>query len=164
MPGTGTPRRSITPARKKAIVGKSRVEATRLKRLSFVFLAFEGRLLAIQELRTYIERRNQFFAERPELTPQPRPNVIFEAGLAMAKFRDSTILVRVGEIRPFTDVAGVHLLDLNNEVKTRTPFAKRLESCGLKVNFHDSYWQTAGDFTISQPKRYAARGIRSKDR
>ncbi len=54
MPGTGTLRRSsgstelaevgstelaeVTPARKKAIVGKSRVEATRLQRVSFVFL------------------------------------------------------------------------------------------------------------------------------
>ena len=37
MPGTGTLRRSSTPARIKAIVGKSRVAATRLQRLSFVF-------------------------------------------------------------------------------------------------------------------------------
>src|SRR5271166_3827676 len=38
MPGTGTLRRSSTPARKKAIVGKSRVAATRLQgaaRISF---------------------------------------------------------------------------------------------------------------------------------
>jgi hypothetical protein len=35
---TGTLRRSSAPARKKAIVGKSRVAATRLQRLSFVFL------------------------------------------------------------------------------------------------------------------------------
>ena len=39
MPGTGTLRRSSAPARKKAIVGKSRVEAARLQRLSLVFLA-----------------------------------------------------------------------------------------------------------------------------
>jgi hypothetical protein len=39
MPGTGTLRRSSTPVRKKAIVGKSRVGATGLERLSFVFLA-----------------------------------------------------------------------------------------------------------------------------
>src|ERR1700692_1687244 len=39
MPGTGTLRRSSKPDRKKAMVGKSRVEATRLQRLSFVFLA-----------------------------------------------------------------------------------------------------------------------------
>src|ERR1700739_304891 len=39
MPGTGTLRRSSTPARKKAIVGKSRVAVTRLQRLSVVFAA-----------------------------------------------------------------------------------------------------------------------------
>jgi hypothetical protein len=39
MPGTGTPRRSNPPARKKAIVGKPRIEANRNRRLSFVFLA-----------------------------------------------------------------------------------------------------------------------------
>ena len=38
MPGTGTLRRSSAPARIKAIVGKSRVAATRLQRLSVVFL------------------------------------------------------------------------------------------------------------------------------
>src|SRR6202022_2006226 len=40
MPGTGPLRRSSVPARKKAIVGKSRVEPDRLQRPSFVFLAF----------------------------------------------------------------------------------------------------------------------------
>ena len=39
MPGTGPLRRSSGPARKKAIVGKSRVEANRLQRPAFVFLA-----------------------------------------------------------------------------------------------------------------------------
>src|ERR1700738_4630739 len=39
MPGTGPLRRSSVPARKKAIVGKSRVEPERLQRPSFVFLA-----------------------------------------------------------------------------------------------------------------------------
>src|SRR5260370_40274492 len=39
MPGTGPLRRSSVPARKKAIVGKSRVEPDRLQRPAFVFLA-----------------------------------------------------------------------------------------------------------------------------
>ena len=39
MPGTGTLRRSSGPARKKAIVGKSLVEAKRFQRPAFVFLA-----------------------------------------------------------------------------------------------------------------------------
>jgi hypothetical protein len=38
MPGTGPLRRSSGPARKKAIVGKSRVEANRLQSPTFVFL------------------------------------------------------------------------------------------------------------------------------
>src|SRR5258708_15923355 len=40
MPGTGPLRRSNVPARKKAIVGKSRVEPDRLQRPSFVFSGF----------------------------------------------------------------------------------------------------------------------------
>ena len=68
-----------------------------------------------------------------ELTPQPRPNVLFEAGLAMAKFRDKTIFVRAGHVRQFSDISGMHLLDLNNDVGSRDHFAKRLEACGLKV-------------------------------
>jgi hypothetical protein len=39
MPGTGPLRRSSGPARKKAIVDKSRVEASRRLRPAFVFLA-----------------------------------------------------------------------------------------------------------------------------
>jgi hypothetical protein len=39
MPGSGPLRRSSGPARKKAIVGKSRVEGNRLQRPTFVFLA-----------------------------------------------------------------------------------------------------------------------------
>ena len=37
MPGTGPLRRSSEPARKKAIVGKSRVGASRLQGPAFVF-------------------------------------------------------------------------------------------------------------------------------
>src|SRR4029077_14013131 len=40
MPGTGSLRRSSAPARKKAIVGKSRVEPEWLQRPAFVFLLF----------------------------------------------------------------------------------------------------------------------------
>jgi hypothetical protein len=42
MPGTGPLRRSSGPARKKAIVGKSRVEPDRHQRPAFVFLALVG--------------------------------------------------------------------------------------------------------------------------
>ena len=89
-------------------------------------------------------------AHEKELTPQPRPNVLFEAGLAMAKFQDKTILVRAGQVRPFSDIAGMHLLDIDNEISKRDHFAKRLENCGLKVDRSGIYWQQAGDLTATK--------------
>jgi predicted nucleotide-binding protein len=56
------------------------------------------------------------------LYPQPRPNVLFEAGMAMAHFADRTVLVQVGQSRPFSDIAGVHYIKMDNT------FAKRKDA------------------------------------
>lgn len=85
------------------------------------------------------------------LTPQPRPNVIFEAGFAMARFPTSTILVRFDRTtRLFTDIGGVFLLDLSNDFSARQDFVQRLRTCGLDVDDSGTAWHTAqagGDFT-----------------
>ena len=55
--------------------------------------------------------REEFLAQdEPEYervaTPQARPNVLFEAGLAFGTHPQRTVLVQVGAIRPFSDIAG----------------------------------------------------------
>ena len=68
------------------------------------------------------------------LTPQPRPNVLFEAGMAFGLYPDRTILVQVGPIRPISDISGRHLLRLDNSPERRNDLVERLKSIGYEVN------------------------------
>src|SRR5258708_20230867 len=55
------------------------------------------------------------------LKGQPRPNVIFEAGLALGRHQAKTLLVQVGEVRGFTDILGKHIPSLTNEQIGKAP-------------------------------------------
>jgi predicted nucleotide-binding protein len=81
-----------------------------------------------------------------ELTPQPRQNVIFEAGLAFGHKPDRTIIVKVGQVRPFSDVYGRHEVRLTNEAKDRKELANRLSSAGCVVNLMGDDWLSVGNF------------------
>jgi predicted nucleotide-binding protein len=81
-----------------------------------------------------------------ELTPQARPNVLFEAGMAMAWDENRTVLVELGKCRPFSDIAGRHLLRLDASSERRQELAQRLRAAGLAVDVNGTDWHTAGDF------------------
>lgn len=80
------------------------------------------------------------------LTPQSRPNVLFEAGLALGRFPKQTIIVEVGDLRPFSDIAGRHTIRLNNSTKTRQDVAQRLSIAGCKVDLSGTDWHQTGNF------------------
>ncbi|MFL6463258.1 MAG: TIR domain-containing protein [Bryobacteraceae bacterium] len=86
------------------------------------------------------------------LHPQPRPNVLFEAGMAMAKFPKQTVLVQIGPSRPFTDIAGIHIIKMDNSIERRRDLANRLKTAGCQITDLDSTleWQTAGDFSLKE--------------
>jgi predicted nucleotide-binding protein len=83
-----------------------------------------------------------------ELTPQPRPNVLFEAGMVMAHFPQRTVIVQLGRIRPFTDLAGVHFINLNNSIQARGELVRRLRIAGCAIEDTETNigWHNAGNF------------------
>ncbi len=82
---------------------------------------------------------------------QARPNVIFEAGLALGRHPEKTVIVQVGKVRPFSDLAGKHIVRLGNEVAKRNEFANRLDGIGCTVDKVGNDWMTAGHFEPTPP-------------
>lgn len=83
--------------------------------------------------------------------PQARPNVLFEAGMALGRNAKRTVLVEIGDVRPFSDVAGRHAIRLTNEVSARQALANRLKTAGSAVDLTGTDWHTTGDFTPPSP-------------
>ena len=99
-------------------------------------------------LREHLRRPSEPNTET-QLTPQSRPNVIFEAGMAFGYCPDRTILVEVGGLRPFSDVAGRHVVRLDNSSATRQALAQRLKTVGCTVDLSGTDWHNAGTFSPS---------------
>ena len=81
-----------------------------------------------------------------QLTGQPRPNVFFEAGMAMAEKQDRTILVRLGSPHLFSDIDGRHVVKLDGSSTSRHELAQRLETAGCPVTKSGQDWLRVGDF------------------
>jgi len=97
--------------------------------------------------------REEFQHENDEdhekyLTPQARLNVIFETGMALGKNPDRTIIVQVGNIRPYSDIAGRHVVKLDNTVRQRQAVALRLQSAGCDIDLTGTDWHDTGDFSL----------------
>lgn len=80
------------------------------------------------------------------LTPQARPNVLFEAGMAFGHKPDATALVQAGSMRPFSDVAGRHVVHLDDSPDSRLELANKLETAGCAVDRTGRDWLASGEF------------------
>jgi predicted nucleotide-binding protein len=83
-----------------------------------------------------------------QLTGQARPNVLFEAGMAMGRNPDRTIIVEMGTLRPFSDIAGRHTVKLSDDSAARHELAQRLETAGCPVDLTGRDWHTEGNFDL----------------
>ena len=89
----------------------------------------------------------------PETKPQmqPRPNVLYEAGMAMGRSPERTVIVELGQVKVFSDIHGRHAVRLDNSVAKRQDLATRLSNAGCAVNLVGTDWHEAGDLTPPSP-------------
>jgi predicted nucleotide-binding protein len=97
--------------------------------------------------------REQFRADddppyEAQLTGQARPNVLFEAGMALGRHPERTVIVELGKLRPFSDIAGRHTVRLSNDTRARQELAQRLATAGCAVDLTGRDWHSEGDFEI----------------
>lgn len=81
-----------------------------------------------------------------ELTPQPRPNVIYEAGMAMGVDEGRTVLIQMGRLRPMSDIMGRHVIRIDNTPQKRKALAQRLQNAGCPAKLIGDDWMTEGEF------------------
>lgn len=91
--------------------------------------------------------------EKPEPpSPQARPNVLFEAGMAFGRNPDKTIIVELGKTRKYSDIEGRHVIRMDNSPEKRNELVRRLKKAGCKVkNEEKDDWYKEGDFEAALP-------------
>lgn len=94
-----------------------------------------------------------------KLYPQARPNVLFEAGMALGRKPTRTILVELGKLRPFSDISGIHVVRLSNRFEHRQDLINRLRTAGCPVDQENDNWKHEGDFDAAiEIPQYSANG------
>ena len=100
-------------------------------------------------LRSSYHRKDEPDYEKT-LMGQARPNVLLEAGMAIALNRERTIFVEVGNLRPISDIAGIHTVRFDGSANSRHSLASRLKVAGCAVDTdHNQDWLSVGNFQIT---------------
>jgi len=99
-----------------------------------------------------------------QLTGQARPNVLFEAGMALGRNPDSTVLVQIGTVRKFSDISGMHVVHLSASPESRQEFITKLANAGCNVNTSGTHWLSEGDFSLPPNPGSASPSQRSPNR
>jgi predicted nucleotide-binding protein len=81
-----------------------------------------------------------------ELTPQARPNVLFEAGMAFGIHPERTILVEACALRPFSDIYGRHVIRLDGTEAPLRDIAQRLKTAGCEIDDSGTDWAAPDRF------------------
>ncbi|HEY2893475.1 MAG TPA: nucleotide-binding protein [Pirellulales bacterium] len=88
--------------------------------------------------------------DETEIRMQPRPNVMFEAGMAFGRLPDNTLIVECGRSKQFSDITGRHTLRLDGSLERRENLVKRLRTAGCALKIEGEDWKTVGGFGVSR--------------
>jgi len=83
---------------------------------------------------------------------QSRPNVFYEAGIAIALRPQATIMLSFGEVRKFSDVAGRYIMKFKGSEADRQNLVSRLKNCGCSVKTEDPRFLRQGTFDCCFPE------------
>lgn len=97
-----------------------------------------------------------------KLRGQARPNVIFETGIALGVHHKKTLMIKIGDVKQFTDIGGMHMLNFTGSPASRHEFANRLRDMDCKVDTDGDRWLTVGDFTPTGPKKRRRKASRRR--
>lgn len=99
-----------------------------------------------------------------ELTGQARPNVLFEAGMALGRHPERTVIIELGRLRPFSDIVGRHIIRLDNSSIARQELAQRLARAGCAVDLRGTDWHGEGDFNLQSESATSTESKEKNDR
>ena len=88
---------------------------------------------------------------------QPRPNVFLEAGMALAKDREHTIIIQIGRVREASDLFGRNVIRLDNSPEQRHSFVQRLTSANCDASTKGTDWLHVGQFEVRDEKSKVSR-------
>ncbi len=140
-------------------IGEALDSAFKKAQAVVVLLSPDDEVRLLPELWNSEEKNNE-----KEYQQQARPNVLFEAGMAFGRDPDRVLLIEVGQVKAFSDVAGRHVIRLSNSPEKRHDVAERLKTAGCSVTTEGKDWLQAGDFAIQRNKYTPDSGKSQKDR
>lgn len=94
--------------------------------------------------------RPEYSEDASESQPgtQARPNVLFEAGMALGLHEDRTVIVELGELRQISDYAGRHAIRNINTGPGLKAVAERLRVAGCPIDLSGSDWMDSSQFAL----------------
>lgn len=126
LKSTGQPSAYIHDAIKKSIDDAGAV---------VIIMAPEEKAQMVEKFRSEAGDDKEYF--------QPRPNVIFEAGLALGTKEEKTIILQFGDVRIFSDIIGKHIVKYkgkSREMEFKNDLFHKLQMAGCDCDAGNDYF------------------------